>query len=93
MAKPMMKGADLYCWKNPQGEWNYSLLRGTNREKSEAIFRIPSHTMTSVEEVKKKLSLLAEGEYISWGRNYSLPPDDVQKTIREMCKELKLTLN
>jgi len=93
MAKPMMKGVELYSWKNEKGEWNYALLIGTNTDKPDETIRLPSNTITSLEELKKKLSVLAEREQVSWGRKYLLPSDDVQRKIRDFCKELKIKLN
>ena len=93
MTKPNMKGFELYCWQTEIGEWNYALMRGTNLNKTDEIIRAPSGTITSLEALKARLSVLAEGEWLFWGRKYPLPPDDIQKEIRDYCNTRGIKLN
>ena len=93
MTDQLMKGAELYCWQTDAGEWNYALLRGTNLNKSDETIRAPSGTITSLDALKARLAVLAEGEWLSWGRNYSLPPEDIQKEIMDYCRTRGIKLN
>jgi hypothetical protein len=93
MKKPLMKGVELYCWQSDEGVWNYSLLRGTNINKTDETIRAPYRAMTSLDALKARLHVLAEGEWLTWGRNYPLPPADVQKAIREYCNTRGIKLN
>ena len=93
MTEPLMKGAELYCWQTDAGEWNYALLRGTNLNKADETIRAPSGTITSLDALKARLAVLAEGEWLSWGRNYSLPPEDIQKEIMDYCRTRGIKLN
>ena len=93
MTEPLMKGAELYCWQTDAGEWNYALLIGTNINKTDETIRAPSRAITSLDALKARLAVLAEGEWLSWGRNYPLPPDDIQQKIRDYCNKLGIKLN
>jgi len=93
MAKPLMKGAELYCWQTDTGEWNYALLIGTNINKTDETIRAPSRALTSLDALKARLAVLAEGEWLSWGRNYPLPPEEIQKEIRNYCNTRGIKLN
>ena len=93
MAKPLMKGAELYCWQTDTGEWNYALLVGTNVIKTDDTIRAQSNTITSLDALKARLAVLAEGEWLSWGRNYPLPPEEIQKEIRNYCNTRGIKLN
>jgi hypothetical protein len=93
MTDQLMKGAELYCWQTDAGEWNYALLRGTNLNKTDETIRAPSGTITSLDALKARLAVLAEGEWLSWGRNYSLPPEDIQKEIMDYCRTRGIKLN
>ncbi len=93
MTDPLMKGAELYCWQTEAGEWNYALLRGSNLNKTDEAIRAPSGTITSLDALKARLALLAEGEWLSWGQNYPLPPEDIQADIQDYCHTRGIKLN
>ena len=93
MTEPLMKGAELYCWQTEAGDWNYALLRGTNLNKTDEIIRAPSNTITSLDALRARLAVLAEGEWLSWGRSYPLPPEDIQADIRDYCHTRGIKLN
>jgi len=93
MTEPLMKGAELYCWQTDAGEWNYALLVGTNINKTDETIRDPSRAITSLDALKARLAVLSKGEWLSWGRNYPLPPEDIQTDIRNYCNKLGIKLN
>jgi hypothetical protein len=57
------KGMELYSWRSDSGEWEYSILVGTNRYKTitEVIYK-----SMSMEEVKESIAKMAIGETIIW---------------------------
>lgn len=93
MAETLFKGAELYCWQTEAGEWNFALLLGTNVDKPDDTIRAPSGTIKSLGALKTRLAVLAEGEWLSWGRNYPLPPEEIQKEIRDYCNTRGIKLN
>ena len=93
MTEPLMKGAELYCWQTDAGEWNYALLVGTNINKTDETIRDPSRAITSLDALKARLAVLSNGEWLSWGRNYPLPPEDIQTDIRNYCNTRGIKLN
>ena len=93
MTEPLMKGAELYCWQTDAGEWNYALLVGTNINKTDKTIRDPSRAITSLDALKARLAVLSKGEWLSWGRNYPLPPEDIQTDIRNYCNTRGIKLN
>ena len=93
MTEPLMKGAELYCWQTDAGAWNYALLFGTNINKPDETIRAPANVITSLDALKARLSVLTEGEWLSWGRSYPLPPEEIQKVIRDHCNTMGIILN
>lgn len=57
------KGIELYSWQAETGEWVYSILPGTNRNKTIAEVKVQP---LSFDEVKAAISKLAIGETIFW---------------------------
>lgn len=57
-----MKGLELYLWKDHAegGEVRFTLLPGTNRNKTEAEVWDPVHSEDQVEDVRKKLAAYPE---------------------------------
>lgn len=70
-----LKGYELYSWQNG-GDWNFTLITGTNRSKSFDEIIAPENTLsadgfvkisvTGIDEIKKVLSLLQGGEQVFW---------------------------
>ncbi len=76
--QPMMKGVELYSWKNVKtGLWRFSLLPGTNRNKSLTEIAEEKVTVADMSTLKKRLAILANGESVFWRLPYpslSYPP-------------------
>lgn len=80
-----MKGYELYSWQE-QGQWNFTLITGTNRNKtleeitsSENIESedgwVKIHVI-GVEGIKAVLSRVPANEYVSWnGGQFVLPTE------------------
>jgi len=75
------KGWELYSWKNTTSSaWNFSLLQGTNRRKTEAEIKSPE-VIKDTSAIKAQLQNLAPHEHVSWFINeidgLEYPPQDV----------------
>jgi hypothetical protein len=92
-AKPAFKGMELYSWKPDAKDWHFSLLLGTNRLKSDAEIKMPENTIVGLEELKKRIAKLAEGESVFW-RNLSKEnvPDEMAKDLKKFCDGKKVNL-
>lgn len=85
-----MKGADLYSWREPSGYVWYSLLPGTNRNKS--VKEITENKVT-VGYLKVELKKLPKKTYITWNNlvgvedkssmEFTFPEN---KTVKEIVK-------
>ena len=89
-----MKGYELYSWQDG-GQWKFSLLVGTNREKTLDEIKSTDTALPSVDALKSKLEQIPAGQYIMWSskETLSLPPDDILKQIERTCKDEGLILN
>jgi hypothetical protein len=94
-AKPRFKGVELYSWKDKGGDWLFALLDGTNREKTEAEVKGTKRLVKGVQDLKKALSHLAEGEQVSWRHGiagFELPPKATRAEIEAAAKKAKIKL-
>lgn len=89
-----MKGYELYSWQEGN-QWKFSLLVGTNREKSIEEIKSADVVLSSVDALKSKLEEIPAGQYVMWSskETLSLPPDDILKQIEQTCKDKGLILN
>jgi len=94
------KGMELYSWQNENGEWQYSLLVGTNRNKTAE--EIPS-TPLDLQGIKVAIAQLAVGESLFWTNNvydpgssqsvnFAFPPDAVVNELKEFAREKQIDL-
>jgi hypothetical protein len=70
-----MKGYELYSWQQ-DGQWHFTLITGTNRNKTLEEIISPSNTVTedgwvqihvvSVDEIKAVLARMPQGEEVYW---------------------------
>ncbi len=94
------KGMELYSWQTKNGEWQYSLLVGTNRNKTvEEILSAP----LDLQETKNAIAKLAMGESLFWTNNvydpgssqsvnFSFPPDAVVNELKEFARDKQIDL-
>jgi len=94
------KGMELYSWQAKNGEWQYSLLVGTNRNKTaEEILSTP----LDLQGVKNEIAIMAVGESLFWTNNvydtsssqtvnFSFPPKDVVNELKEFAREKQVDL-
>jgi hypothetical protein len=90
-----MKGYELYSWQT-RGQWYFSLVIGTNRQKTYGEITSTRARVKGIEGLKRKLDLLPRGEEIFWSthlmRRMKLPPKDIIKEVVDYCREKGLIL-
>jgi hypothetical protein len=95
----MMKGVELYSWRNRKtGLWRFSLLPGTNRNKSLTEITEKEATVADLSTLKKRLAILAKGESVFWSLPYSslsYPPVSMVDEIVKYAaaRHLRLFIN
>ena len=89
-----MKGYELYSWQDG-GQWKFSLLVGTNREKTLEEIKSTDFVLSSVDALTSQLEKIPAGQYITWSSKETLafPPDDIIKQVEQTCEEEGLILN
>jgi hypothetical protein len=89
-----MKGYELYSWQEGS-QWTFSLLVGTNREKTLEEIKSAEILLSGVVELKSVLETIPSGQYITWSlrETLSFPPDDLLKQIEQTCEDQGLILN
>jgi|SRR5688572_5082856 len=89
-----MKGYELYSWQD-SGQWKFSLLVGTNREKTLDEIKSADNVLSSVDALQAKLEEIPAGQYITWSarETLSFPPDDIVQQVEQTCKDEGLILS
>lgn len=89
-----MKGYELYSWQEGD-QWYFSLLVGTNREKTLDEIKAADTVLHGVGALTSALEQMPEGQYITWStrETLSFPPEDVIEQIENLCTEQGLILN
>jgi len=93
----MFKGAELYSWKDNDGNWRYSLLPGTNRKKNRNEIISDRTMIKSVALLKERIAMLAVGEQVFWynsdASGFSFPDSMVVADIVAYAKTAKVSLH
>lgn len=89
-----MKGYELYSWQDGD-QWNFSLLVGTNREKTLEEIKAADTTLRGVDALTSALEQMPAGQYITWSSRemFSFPPDEVIEQVKQNCEDKGLILN
>ena len=89
-----MKGYELYSWQEG-GQWKFSIMVGTNREKSLEEIKSAETVFSGVEELTSALERMPEGQYVTWSSKETLPfpPEEIIEQVEKICEELGLILN
>jgi len=89
-----MKGYELYSWRDGT-TWKFSLLVGTNREKSLDEIKSADVVLSSVDALETALQQMPAGQYITWSSKemLSFPPQDIIEQVENICEEQGLILN
>src|SRR5260221_2685031 len=94
------KGMELYSWQNKNGEWEYAVFEGTNRNKT--LTEIQA-TSLDLQGVKNAIARMAIGESLFWTNNVydtssdqsvnlPFPPDTVVNELKELAHEKQIDL-
>ncbi|MEI6289960.1 MAG: hypothetical protein WCP19_05955 [Chloroflexota bacterium] len=88
-----MKGFELYSWQE-NGEWYFSVLIGTNRQKTDAEIHAPAATLRGLTGLQKMLRSIPAGETVSmvFHDPANIPPDDIVAKVQNMCTQLGLDM-
>jgi hypothetical protein len=89
-----MKGYELYSWQE-DNQWQFSLLIGTNREKTLDEIKSNAATLPNVEVLISTLEKIPSGQYVTWSSRETLafPTDDIVEQVEQVCKDQGLILN
>ena len=82
-----VKGVELYSWKDEGGAFRYSLLWGTNRNKTDTEIKAPPCVLHDVPALKAALGRLAVGEHVFWA-NATCPKKDCELPSPDMMRDL-----
>ena len=88
-----MKGYELYSWQEGNS-WKFSLLTGTNREKSLDEIKSADVVLSGVEALEAALQQMPAGQYLTWSskETLSFPPQDIIERVEKACEEQGLIL-
>ncbi len=86
-----MKGYELYSWQEG-ADWQFALLIGTNREKTEDEVRAATVSLTALQDA---LAQLPAGEQIFWVERagFPLPDGTVREAVQSACEAGGLELS
>ena len=89
-----LKGYELYSWQDGN-QWKFSLLVGTNREKTLEEIKSADLVLSGVDELTTTLEKIPAGQYITWSSRETLafPPDDIRSRVELTCQKQGLILN
>jgi hypothetical protein len=89
-----MKGYELYSWQEGN-QWYFSVLVGTNREKTLDEIKAAGTALRGVEALASALEQMPAGQYITWSAKETLafPPDDIIEQVEKVCTDQGLILN
>ena len=89
-----MKGYELYSWQDG-GQWKFSILVGTNREKTLDEIRSADVALSGVDALTSTLEKIPAGQYVTWSsrETLSFPPDDILSQVKQVCQDRGLILN
>lgn len=89
-----MKGYELYSWRDGT-QWNFSLLAGTNREKSLSEIKSADITLPGIGALRTTLEKIPAGQYVTWAAKESLsfPPNEIIQQVEQICEDRGLILS
>ncbi|HET6595297.1 MAG TPA: hypothetical protein VFG81_06725 [Anaerolineales bacterium] len=89
-----MKGYELYSWQDGD-QWNFSLLVGTNREKTLEEIKAADTALRGMDALTAALEQMPAGQYITWSSRETLtfPPDDIIEQVKQISEDKGLILN
>lgn len=88
-----MKGYELYSWQDG-GSWRFSILVGTNREKTLEEIQSPDATLDGVEALQAALERIPAGQFVTWlsRGGPAFPPSETVARVQQVCRDRGLQL-
>ena len=88
-----MKGYELYSWEK-NDEWYFSILIGTNREKTLEEIQSPDAVLKGMDELEAALESIPARQYVTWSAPEPLafPSENLIQQVQKICKEQGLEL-
>lgn len=94
------KGMELYSWQDQAGRWRFSILPGTNRNKT--VTEVQDQQLRKA-EVEAAFCQMAKGEQVFWipyaveadsreHRKFPYPPKEIQKEIQVFADRCQVQL-
>ncbi len=94
------KGMELYSWQDEIGVWQFSILPGTNRNKT--VSEVKESPLTT-REVKAKFCRMAKGEQVFWmpqaqdsatgeAHTFPLPPGKIIAGIEALAADCEVEI-
>jgi hypothetical protein len=92
------KGMELYSWLDENRNLIFALLPGTNRLKTEEEIKEKPNRISGLNELEKRFSLLAEGEYVTWfhelhQHGFAYPDWTTIKRVEASARKAKIELH
>jgi hypothetical protein len=89
-----MKGYELYSWLEGD-QWKFSLLIGTNREKTLEEIQSADTALDNVDALRSALEAISPGQTITWSAKEPLafPPEEILGQVQQVCSDQGLTCN
>ena len=78
---------ELYAWKPAGQDWRFSLIFGTNRTKRLAEITSPEYTVVGMNDLKRKLSALAVGEWVTLSNSPGLIDERDRRAWSNLARE------
>ena len=87
-----MKGFELYSWQEGD-QWKFSLLMGTNREKTLDEIQSTDTALDSVDALRCALETISPGQTITWSAKELLAflPEEILGQVQQICTDQGLT--
>jgi hypothetical protein len=94
------KGMELYSWQDQAGQWRFSILPGTNRNKT--VTEVQERPLSRT-ELRAAFCTMAKNEQVFWmpyaveadsreHRTFSHPPKEIQKEIQALADRCQVQL-
>jgi hypothetical protein len=88
-----MKGYELYSWQDG-GSWRFSILVGTNREKTLGEIQSPGEALDGIDALQAALERIPSGQFVTWssGTGLAFPPSEIVERVQQVCRDRGLQL-
>jgi hypothetical protein len=93
-AQTPFKGIELNSWKPQSKDWHFSLLMGTNRNKTIEEITDSKVVIVGVAELEQRLAKLPKGENVYWNNYAKEPvPKNIVEELSKFSKQIRINLH